>query len=85
MLKKYPINAILTASMIKELTNHEDLSELKATVRKLENQCYQLKQMKVKGDDLIALGITEPLEIKEFEYLLNEIIEERLRMIKRFC
>ncbi|NLT01806.1 MAG: hypothetical protein GXY04_04720 [Acholeplasmataceae bacterium] len=79
MLKKYPINAILTAVTIKELTNHEDLSELKATVRKLENQCYQLKQMKVKGDDLIALGITEPLEIKRnLEYLLNEIIEERL-------
>ncbi len=79
ILKTYSINAILTAVAIKETINHEDLNDLKAMIRKLENQCYHLKQMKIKGDDLITLGITDPIEIKrDLEYLLNEIIEERL-------
>lgn len=79
MLKVYHKSAILTAVAIKELVSDEDLSALKVKIVELSNQCNDLKQMKVKGDDLIDLGITNTQEIKEIlEYLLNEIMEERL-------
>ncbi|MDD4056260.1 MAG: hypothetical protein PHF85_01240 [Bacilli bacterium] len=79
MLKVYHKSAILTAVAIKELVSDEDLSVLKVKIVEISSQCNDLKQMKVKGDDLIDLGITNTQEIKEIlEYLLNEIMEERL-------
>lgn len=79
ILKDYSKSDILTAVTIIEIVNHKDLSGLKEDIIRINNQCHNLKQMQIKGDDLIKLGIKEPIEIKNIlNYLLNEIIEERL-------
>ena len=79
ILKDYSKSDILTAVTITEIVNYKDLSGLKNDIIQFNNQCHNLKQMQIKGDDLIKLGIKEPIEIKNMlNYLLNEIIEERL-------
>ncbi|HKM29714.1 MAG TPA: hypothetical protein VJZ51_03060 [Bacilli bacterium] len=79
ILKAYDESAIITAVTIKETADNMDFSYLKERIHINSSECYNLKKMHLKGDDLLTLGIKNKRNIKEIlEYLLNEIIEGRL-------
>lgn len=79
ILKAYDESAIITAVTIKETADNADFRYLKEKIHINSSECYNLKKMHLKGDDLLTLGIKNKRNIKDIlEYLLNEIIEGRL-------
>lgn len=43
-----------------------------------EEHCFSLRQLAVKGNDLIAIGLSGPLVGKILNSLLDQVVEERL-------
>lgn len=57
---------------------HIDQLEQMLDVVLREDQCFSLKQLAVKGDDLLALGLRGPAVGKALEALLDLVVEEKL-------